>query len=88
MENSHISIMMTSHKVNITSFFLLTHLLPSPSPPPSLCTLVVFHVATMMPTLTSDLQCSNKKLHIGNNFVTIIYNDSGQPYQFGTIKVR
>lgn len=40
-----------------------------------------------MPTLTSDPQCSNKKLHIGNDFVTIVYNESGLPYQFGTIKV-
>ena len=49
--------------------------------------IVVFHVATLMPTLTSDPQCSNKKLHIGNDFVTLVYNESGQPYQFGTIKV-
>ena len=49
---------------------------------------VVFHVATLMPTnLTSDPQCSCKKLHIGNDFVTIVYNDSGSKYNFGTIKV-
>ena len=52
-----------------------------------LLSLVVFHVATLMPTLTSDPQCSNKKLHIGNDFVTIVFNESGLPYQFGTIKV-
>lgn len=51
-------------------------------------TQVVFHVATLMPTdLTSDPQCSNKKLHIGNDYVLIVYNDSGSKYNFGTIKV-
>ncbi len=49
---------------------------------------VLFHVATLMPTdLTSDPKCSSKKLHIGNDFVTIVYNDSGSNYKFGTIKV-
>ena len=48
---------------------------------------VIFHVATLMPTRSSDLLCSNKKLHIGNNFVTIAYNNSQLPYAFGTIKV-
>lgn len=49
---------------------------------------VIFHVATMMPTdLVADPSCSNKKLHIGNDFVTIVYNDSGVEYKFGTIKV-
>ena len=51
-------------------------------------TQVVFHVATLMPTdLTSDPQCSNKKLHIGNDYVLIVYNDSGSKYNFCTIKV-
>ena len=51
-------------------------------------TQVIFHVATMMPTdLMADPSCSNKKLHIGNDFVTIVYNDSGVEYKFGTIKV-
>ena len=52
-------------------------------------TQVIFHVATKMPTdLAADPSCSNKKLHIGNDFVTIMYNDSGVEYKFGTIKVR
>ena len=52
-------------------------------------TQVIFHVATRMPTdLVADPSCSNKKLHIGNDFVTIVYNDSGSDYKFGTIKVR
>ena len=25
-------------------------------------------------------------MHIGNDYVTIVYNDSGQEYNFGTIK--
>ncbi len=51
-------------------------------------TQVIFHVATMMPTdLTAAPSCSNKKLHIGNDFVTVVYNNSGAEYKFGTIKV-
>lgn len=49
-------------------------------------TQVVFHVATLMPNHPGDLQCNNKKLHIGNDFVTIVYNNSSHPYAFGTIK--
>lgn len=48
---------------------------------------VVFHVTTMMPTdLEHDPQCVNKKRHIGNDFVNIIYNDSGLPFDIGTFK--
>ena len=50
-------------------------------------TVVIFHVATLMPNMESDHHYSNKKLHIGNNFVTIVYNNSEKSYQFGTIKV-
>ncbi|KAI9248542.1 hypothetical protein BDA99DRAFT_576018 [Phascolomyces articulosus] len=47
---------------------------------------VIFHVATLMPTnLERDPQCSNKKRHIGNDFVTIVYNDSGKDYAFDTL---
>ena len=48
---------------------------------------VIFHVATMMPTKPSDPACTGKKRHIGNNFVTIVYNDSGEEYQMNTIRV-
>ncbi|KAI8142900.1 hypothetical protein BJV82DRAFT_669042 [Fennellomyces sp. T-0311] len=49
-------------------------------------TRVIFHVATLMPTnLERDPQCSNKKRHIGNDFVTIVYNDSGHDYAFNTL---
>ncbi|KAK3852845.1 hypothetical protein Pcinc_040581 [Petrolisthes cinctipes] len=47
---------------------------------------VVFHIATMMPTKESDPKCIGKKRHIGNNYVTIVYNESGNPYNINTIK--
>jgi hypothetical protein len=41
-------------------------------------TQIVFHTTTLMPThLDRDPQCSLKKRHIGNDFVTIAYDDSG-----------
>ena len=49
---------------------------------------VIFHVATLMPTRDSDPGCNSKKMHIGNDFVTIVYNDSQQTVKFGRIKVR
>jgi hypothetical protein len=46
----------------------------------------IFHIPTMMPTICqTDPRCSAKKRHIGNDFVTIVYNDSGLPYSFNTI---
>ncbi|KAK4509797.1 uncharacterized protein ATC70_007100 [Mucor velutinosus] len=46
----------------------------------------VFHAATMMPTnLERDPQCSAKKRHIGNDYVSIVYNDSGMDYAFDTL---
>ena len=46
---------------------------------------IVFHVSTMMPTdLENDPQCTNKKRHIGNEFVKIIYNGSGLSFDFDT----
>ncbi|TAQ83708.1 hypothetical protein B7494_g7964 [Chlorociboria aeruginascens] len=46
---------------------------------------IVFHVTTQMPTdLEHDPQCINKKRHIGNDFVNIIFNNSGLPFQFNT----
>ncbi|RPB16105.1 hypothetical protein P167DRAFT_481825 [Morchella conica CCBAS932] len=46
---------------------------------------IVFHVTTMMPTLAEDPQCTMKKRHIGNDFVNIVFNNSGLPWRFGTI---
>ena len=54
---------------------------------------VVYHVATLMPNRASDPKCTKKKRHIGNDFVTIVYNDCGpgrdgsrQSYELGMIK--
>ena len=50
---------------------------------------IVFHITTMMPTNTvTDPQCIEKKRHIGNDFVNIIYNDSGIPFDFDTFKTQ
>jgi len=46
---------------------------------------IVFHVTTMMPTnLEHDSQCVNKKRHIGNDFVNVIFNRSNLPFNFDT----
>ena len=48
---------------------------------------MVFHVTTMMPTNTQhDSNCVNKKRHIGNDFVNIIFNESGLPFDTDTFK--
>lgn len=50
---------------------------------------IIFHITTMMPTHSvSDPQCIEKKRHIGNDFVNIIYNDSGIPFDFDTFKTQ
>ncbi|KAF3935757.1 Tuberin [Dactylella cylindrospora] len=52
-------------------------------------TQIIFHVTTMMPTnRIHDPQCTNKKRHIGNDFVNIIFNNSGLPYNFDTIPAQ
>lgn len=49
------------------------------------CMELVFHIPTMMPTNPDDeMTYPNKKRHIGNDFVNIIFNDSGLPYNFDT----
>ncbi|KAH6655267.1 hypothetical protein BKA67DRAFT_515548 [Truncatella angustata] len=46
---------------------------------------IVFHVITQMPTnLERDPRCTLKKRHIGNDYVNIIFNDSGLPFKFDT----
>ncbi|KAI9890525.1 MAG: Tuberous sclerosis 2-like protein [Vezdaea aestivalis] len=46
---------------------------------------IVFHITTMMPTnVERDAYCTNKKRHTGNDFVNIIFNNSGQPFRFDT----
>ncbi|KAF2710724.1 hypothetical protein K504DRAFT_375979 [Pleomassaria siparia CBS 279.74] len=50
------------------------------------CIELIFHVPTMMPTdPDDDMTYPNKKRHIGNDYVNIIFNDSGLPYNFDTI---
>ncbi|RXM33739.1 Tuberin [Acipenser ruthenus] len=46
----------------------------------------IFHIATLMPNRESDKGCCNKKRHIGNDFVIVVYNDAGEEYKLGTIK--
>ncbi|KAH6892112.1 hypothetical protein B0T10DRAFT_401441 [Thelonectria olida] len=46
---------------------------------------IVFHVTTQMPTnLDHDPRCTLKKRHIGNDFVNIVFNDSGLSFKFDT----
>ena len=49
---------------------------------------VIFHVTALMPTRDSDPGGNSKKMHIGNDFVTIVCNDSQQAAKFSRIKVR
>lgn len=48
---------------------------------------VTFHVATLMPTKETDPSCNGKKLHIGNDEVIIVYNESGEEYNIQTVRV-
>ena len=50
-------------------------------------TQVIFHVATLMPVKPNDPDCNEKKRHIGNDHVCIVYNDSGEKFNLATIKV-
>lgn len=46
---------------------------------------IVFHITTLMPTDLEHYPRSDlKKRHIGNDFVNIIFNDSGHPFNFNT----
>ena len=46
---------------------------------------IVYHIPSMMPTnLQDDPQCINKKRHIGNDHVNIIFNRSGEAFDFDT----
>nr|KMM71437.1 tuberin [Coccidioides posadasii RMSCC 3488] len=47
---------------------------------------IVYHIPTMMPTdLAADPYCVKKKMHIGNDFVNIIFNRSNKEVAFDTI---
>lgn len=46
---------------------------------------LVFHITTLMPNNADvSLNTANKKRHIGNDFVNIIFNNSGKPFDFNT----
>lgn len=47
---------------------------------------VIFHVATLMPNKATDSSFVSKKLHIGNDYVSIVYNESGEDFSVQTIK--
>ena len=49
---------------------------------------ILYHTATMMPTRLDDPHCNNKKRHIGNDYVRIVWNDSGGIYEFDTLKTQ
>ena len=47
---------------------------------------LVYHITTFMPTDPSDVQLTvvNKKKHVGNDFVNIVFNNSGSEFDFDT----
>ena len=50
---------------------------------------ILYHTATMMPPPSeNDPGCTNKKRHIGNDYVRIVWNDSGLPYRFDTLSTQ
>ena len=49
---------------------------------------VLYHTATLMPTDPQDKYSNNKKRHIGNDLVRIVWNDSGLPYRFDTLATQ
>lgn len=60
---------------------------PGPFSSAPFCLTAVFHIATLMPTKDVDKHRCDKKRHLGNDFVSIVYNDSGEDFKLGTIKV-
>jgi hypothetical protein len=46
---------------------------------------IIYHVTTLMPTRKEDPHCTGKKRHIGNDYVNIIWNDSGHEFNPQTI---
>ncbi|KAH8084923.1 hypothetical protein BXZ70DRAFT_995210 [Cristinia sonorae] len=45
---------------------------------------ILYHTATLMPSDNDEIS-TNKKRHIGNDYVRIVWNDSGAPYRFDTL---
>jgi tuberous sclerosis 2 len=48
-------------------------------------TQIVYHTATLMPNKLEDPNHGSKKALIGNDWVHIVFNESGSEYTFGTI---
>ncbi len=48
---------------------------------------ILYHTATLMPS-GDENSYTNKKRHIGNDYVRIIWNDSGLPYKFDTLSTQ
>ncbi|KAJ3052100.1 Tuberous sclerosis 2-like protein [Rhizophlyctis rosea] len=48
----------------------------------------IFHCTTLMPSPEHDPLSTGKKRHIGNDFITIIWNESGLPFAFDTIPAQ
>lgn len=46
---------------------------------------IVFHVTTLMPNSETDPACTSKKRHIGNDYILIVFNESGSDYEFRAI---
>ncbi|KDN39950.1 hypothetical protein K437DRAFT_264412 [Tilletiaria anomala UBC 951] len=46
---------------------------------------IVYHTATLMPNKVEDAAHRAKKALIGNDWVHIVFNESGEEYKFGTI---
>ena len=49
---------------------------------------ILYHTATLMPNHPHEPHFNNKKRHIGNDLVRIIWNDSGMPYRFDTLATQ
>lgn len=47
---------------------------------------IIFHTITMMPNYENDVQFASKKRHIGNNFVNIYFDESGEDFEFDIVK--
>lgn len=49
-------------------------------------TQVVFHTTSMMPNSATDTYFDLKKRHIGNNYVNVFFDESGEPFNFNVIR--
>ena len=46
---------------------------------------VMFHVSTLLPFNASDKQQLERKRHVGNDIVIIVFQDSDKPFQMSTL---